>query len=187
MKKLTDEELMWTVQKGEPLLQTPIFDVEKRREESATGISGDYYVINATEWVTIIPVYKGEFVLVRQFRHGLGKITSEFPGGMCDVGEDPVKSAYRELEEETGFKTGKMTVLGVCSPNPAIFSNSITVCLAEDLTPTNELHLDEDEVLTYETRPIDEVIDSFCEGEYTNAFMGTALALYMRHIKNKDQ
>lgn len=187
MKKLTDEELMWTAQKGEPLLKTPIFDVEKRREESATGISGDYYVINATEWVTIIPVYKGEFVLVRQFRHGLGKITSEFPGGMCDVGEDPVKSAYRELEEETGFKTGKMTVLGVCSPNPAIFSNSITVCLAEDLTPTNELHLDEDEVLTYETRPIDEVIDSFCEGEYTNAFMGTALALYMRHIKNKDQ
>jgi len=187
MKKLTDEELMWTAQKGEPLLQTPIFDVEKRREESATGISGDYYVINATEWVTIIPVYKGEFVLVRQFRHGLGKITAEFPGGMCDVGEDPVKSAYRELEEETGFKTGKMTVLGVCSPNPAIFSNSITVCLAEDLTPTNELHLDEDEVLTYETRPIDEVIDSFCEGEYTNAFMGTALALYMRHIKNKDQ
>ena len=187
MKKLTDEELMWTAQKGEPLLQTPIFDVEKRREESTTGISGDYYVINATEWVTIIPVYKGEFVLVRQFRHGLGNITAEFPGGMCDVGEDPVKSAYRELEEETGFKTGKMTVLGVCSPNPAIFSNSITVCLAEDLTPTNELHLDEDEVLTYETRPIDEVIDSFCEGEYTNAFMGTALALYMRHIKNKDQ
>ena len=143
---MTDEELMWSVKGSEQILHTPIFDVEKRREESATGISGDYMVINATEWVTIIPVYKGNFVLVRQYRHGLGKITAEFPGGMCDEGEDPVESAYRELEEETGFKTGKMTVLGVFSPNPAIFSNSITVCLAEDLTPTNELHLDADEV-----------------------------------------
>ena len=206
---MTDEELMWSVKKSEQILHTPIFDVEKRNEESATGINGDYMVINATEWVTIIPIYQGNFVLVRQtiipiyqgnfvlvrqYRHGLGKITAEFPGGMCDEGEDPVESAYRELEEETGFKTGKMTVLGVCSPNPAIFSNSITVCLAEDLTPTNELHLDDDEVLMYETVPIDEVlmyetvpidevINSFCKGEYVNAFMGTALALYLRHIQ----
>ena len=183
---MSDEELMWSVKKSEKILDTPIFEVEKRSEESATGIKGDYVVINATEWVTIIPVYQGNFVLVRQFRHGLGKITAEFPGGMCDVGENPVESAYRELEEETGFKTGKMTVLGVCSPNPAIFSNSITVCLAEDLTPTNVQHLDHDEVLTYETVPIDEVINSFCEGEYTNAFMGTALALYLRHLRNTD-
>ena len=106
---------------------------------------------------------------------------------MCDEGEDPVESAYRELEDETGFKTGKMTVLGVCSPNPAIFSNSITVCLAEDLTPTNELHLDDDEVLMYEMVPIDEVINSFCKGEYVNAFMGTALALYMRHEQAENR
>ena len=182
---MTDKELMWSVKDTKPLLHTPIFDVEQRKEDSATGISGDYYVINSPEWVTIIPVYKGNFELVRQFRHGLGSITSEFPGGLCDEGEDPVESAYRELEEETGFKTGKMTVLGVCSPNPAIFSNSITVCLAADLTPTNVQHLDDDEVLTYETVPIDEVINSFCSGEYTNAFMGTALALYMRHVNEK--
>ena len=183
---MTDQELMWSVKGKETILHTPIMDVEKRNEESETGIKGDYYVINSNEWVTIIPVYKDQFVLVRQYRHGLGSITSEFPGGLCDEGEDPVESAYRELEEETGFKAGKMTVLGVCSPNPAIFSNSITVCLAEDLTPTNVQHLDADEVLTYETVPIDEVIDSFCKGEYTNAYMGTALALYLRKLLRKE-
>ena len=52
------------------------------------------------------------------------------------------------------------------------------------MTPTNELHLDDDEVLMYETVPIDEVIDSFCKGEYVNAFMGTALALYLRHVRD---
>ena len=76
---MTNEELMWNVKNSEQILHTPIFDVEKRREESATGISGDYMVINATEWVTIIPVYQGNFVLVRQFRHGLGKSPQSFP------------------------------------------------------------------------------------------------------------
>jgi len=182
---MTDNELMWSNLGGENILSTPIFDVEKRKEVSDSGIKGDYYVINAGKWVSIIPVYKGEFVLVRQFRHGLGGITEEFPGGMCDEGEDPLESAYRELEEETGFKAGKMTVLGTCSPNPAIFSNEITFCLAEDLTPTNVLHLDADEVLMYETKPIEEVIGSFCKGEYTNAFMGTALALFMRETERR--
>lgn len=181
---MNDLDLMWKTLGTETILETPIFSVEKKKEESATGIKGDYFAINSCEWVSIIPVYKGEFILVRQFRHAYSGITAEFPGGMCDEGENPLESAARELEEETGFKAGKLTMLGSCSPNPALFSNTINVVLAEELTPTNELHLDDDEILTYTSAPIQEVIDSFCSGEYTNAFMGTALALYMRHVQS---
>lgn len=181
-----DNELMWKTESSETILNTIIFDVEKRKEVAASGISGDYFAINSTEWVSIIPVYKGQFILVRQYRHASGTITAEFPGGMCDRGEDPIESGRRELLEETGFTAGKLTLLGKCSPNPALFSNNIYFVLAEDLTPTNELHLDEDEILTGTLVPVDEVINSFCSGEYTNAFMGTALALYMRHINQSE-
>ena len=177
---MKDEELMWEVDGKEMLLHTPIYDVEKRLEHSATGIKGEYVVINAVEWVSIVAVYRDNFVLVRQYRHGYENITAEFPGGMCDEGEDPIEGAVRELEEETGFKAGKVTLLGKCNPNPALFSNEITFILAEDLTQTNIQHLDSDEVLDFTLAPIDEVINSFCQGEYVNAFMGTALALYMR-------
>ena len=179
---MNDSELMWTLKDERELLHTAVFDVTERNEESATGINGKYVVMNAPKWVTVIPVIGDDFVMVRQFRHGLGAITTEFPGGVADDDdEDVIKTATRELEEETGFKAGKVTVLGTCNPNPALFSNTFTVCLAEELTETNEQHLDEDEVLTYVRIPKQKVIDSFCTGEFVHAFMGTALALYMRH------
>lgn len=184
---MNDNELMWATLNEKMLLSTPVFDVMERNERSETGIAGRYIAMNAPKWVTIIPVIDDDFVLVRQYRHGLGAITSEFPGGVADNAEEEViVTAARELEEETGFRAGKLTILGTCNPNPALFTNTFTVCLAEELEQTNEQHLDDDEVLTYKRVPKDEVIDSFCKGEYVHAFMGTALALYMRHEMNNN-
>lgn len=181
---MSDSELMWTLKDERELLHTAVFDVTERTEESANGLNGKYVVMNAPKWVTVIPVIDDDFVMVRQFRHGLGAITTEFPGGVADDDdEDVITTATRELEEETGFRAGKVTILGTCNPNPALFSNTFTVCLAEELTATNEQHLDEDEVLTYVRIPKQKVIESFCTGEYVHAFMGTALALYMRHTQ----
>ena len=157
-------------------------------ELDKSGRRVHHSIIRFCGTASILAITKeGKILLEKQYRTPIDRWIYEIPAGKIDKGEDPTHCIIRELEEETGFKTGKMTVLGVCSPNPAIFSNSITVCLAEDLTPTNELHLDDDEVLMYETVPIDEVIDSFCKGEYVNAFMGTALALYMRHVQSEKQ
>lgn len=184
---MNDNELMWTTNGEKLLLHTPVFDVMERNEESMTGIKGKYVAMNAPKWVTVIPVIDDDFVMVRQYRHGLGAITTEFPGGVADNDEEEVSViAARELEEETGFVAGKITVLGTCNPNPALFTNTFTVCLAEDLRGTDEQHLDDDEVLTYVRIPKQTVIDSFCTGEYVHAFMGTALALYMRHLTKKE-
>ncbi len=180
---MTDRELIWNIQKETTLLSTPILDVRSRTEKTETGICGDYVVLHAPSWVTVIPVHGDRFVMVRQWRHGAGYITTEFPGGLAEPGEAPDIGAARELLEETGFRAGKMTVLGSCNPNPALFDNTLTVCLAEELEQTGELHPDDDEVLTYTEIPIADVIDGFCSGEYSNAFLGTALLLYLRHKK----
>ena len=63
------------------------------------------------------------------------------------------------------------------------FGNTITFVLAEDLTPTNELHTDEDEYLEPVELPVDEVIASFGSGEFCNSFVGTGIALYLRHTR----
>ena len=178
---MDDEKLLWKVNAVTPLLHTPVFDVEARDSEAPNGVSGRYVAVTAPNWVVTVAVDGDDFILVRQYRHGLGSITTEFPGGVKDEGETPEECSARELEEETGYRAGKITVLGTCSPNPALFANRFTVCLAEDLTPTHRQHLDEDEVLSFLRVPIREVIDGFCTGEYMHAFMGTALALYLRH------
>ena len=186
MKK-NDKELIWKTTETRPLLHTRVFDVIGQTEVSAAGQRGDFVAIHAPDWVVVVPVYRGNFVLVRQWRHGAGCLTTEFPAGVAEPGETPEQTAARELREETGFIAGKVTLLGSCCANPALFSNRTHICLAEDLTPTGELHPDEDELLDALPVPIDEVIAAFGTGEYVHAYMGTALAFYLRREAKKQR
>ena len=63
------------------------------------------------EWVrhpgaaAVLPLLPdGNVILVRQYRHPIGKVTLEVPAGKLDAeGEDPLHCARRELSEETGY------------------------------------------------------------------------------------
>lgn len=179
---MKDELLKWSMSGSIQLLHTPVFSVNAQKETSATGIEGEYVAMTAPDWVVIVAVLNGSFVMVRQWRHGEDRLTTEFPGGVLNENEDPAAAAERELLEETGFKAGKLTHLGSCSPNPALFKNHFHCYLAEELEETGEQHLDSDELLNYMLCPISDVIASFGSGEYSHAFTGTALAFYLRYI-----
>ena len=177
---MRDEELIWSVRETRTLLHTPVFDVLAQEERAPAGPEGSYIAMTAPDWVMVVPVLGEDFLLVRQWRHAARRLTTEFPGGVLDGDEDPAEAAARELLEETGFRAGKLTKLGSCSPNPALFANTFHCYLAEELIPTGAQHLDDDELLRYERRPIREVVAAFGSPEYSHALMGTALAFYMR-------
>ena len=174
------DDLIWKTTEKEQILHTPVFDVYLQKEETASGMKGDYVGIAAPDWVVVIPVHEEKFVLVRQWRHGEDNLTLEFPGGVMDPKEEAKVTALRELEEETGYRAGKMTFLGRVSSNTALFKNHFSVFLAEDLVQTGQQHLDDDELLRFEEIPIEEVIKRYGDHELTHAYMGTALAFYFR-------
>lgn len=178
---MNERQLEWEILGRRQLLHTPVYDVIAQDERAATGIEGTYIAIDAPDWVMTVPVWQGKFVLVRQWRHSAQCLTTEFPGGVRDKDEDPEQTATRELLEETGFRAGKLTRLGVVSPNPALFQNRFYVFLAEELEPTGTQALDPDELLNCELRPIGDVLSAFGSPEFSHALMGTALALWLLH------
>lgn len=77
-------------------------------------------------------------ILVEQYRVPLGKVCIELPAGLIGdhddvVGEDPTVAAARELEEETGYRAGRMEVLGEFFSSPGMVSERFTLVAAHDL------------------------------------------------------
>lgn len=136
-----------------------IFKVrEDLTQNSETGVRAKFFVIENPDWVNIIALTKDEqVILIKQYRQGSEEITLEIPGGMIDDGEDPIKCAERELQEETGYTPAKMIYLGKSRPNPAIQSNWIYHFFAKDCEKTENVKFDEHENIITSTVPFAEI------------------------------
>ncbi len=80
----------------------------------------------------------GHVILVEQFRVPLGRNCIELPAGLIgdhdDVaGEDDTAAAARELEEETGYRAGRLETLGEFWSSPGMLSESYTLIKAHEL------------------------------------------------------
>ena len=86
-------------------------------------------------------------ILVKQHRYPHGYVL-EIPAGTLEKGEKPEKCAFRELEEETGYKAKKMTPLVTFYPSIGYNTEIIHCFLASNLKKISDLKLDEDEILS---------------------------------------
>ena len=88
-----------------------------------------------------------KIILVKQHRYPHGYVL-EIPAGTLEKKEDPLKCAYRELEEETGYKAKKMTHLISYYPSIGYNTEIIHCYLATGLRKVSDLSLDDDEILS---------------------------------------
>src|SRR5262245_33394675 len=87
-----------------------------------------------------------EVLLIRQYRHATGKELLEIPAGTLNPGENPRDCALRELEEETGYRAGKMIERARFFTTPGFTTEFMYLYEATELTKTR-INPDEDEVI----------------------------------------
>ncbi len=97
--------------------------------------------------VAIVPfVDRNHILMVQQYRRAIRQELLELPAGTLEPDEDPLVCAHRELEEETGYKSSKISSLGAFFAAPGFCSEKMVLYLAEDLS-LGKMNLDEDEFL----------------------------------------
>jgi len=158
-------------------LKTKKFSFEINRVQLPNGHEGEYGQIifpNAALAVPITP--NNKIVLLRQYRFAVSRYLLEFPAGTLEIGETPINSIKREIQEETGFKAEKWDALGSLVNAPGYSDEVIHLFLARNLSKLKsevQGDLDEDiKVLILSPNELDNLIS--CGDEILDAKTVTA-------------
>ena len=116
-------------------------------------------------------------ILVKQHRYPHGFVL-EIPAGTLEKGEKPIKCAFRELEEETGYKAKKMTPLITFYPSIGYNTEVIHCFLASNLKKISDLQLDEDEILSVVKVDLNKLIKMIQNGKIKDSKTICAVLAY---------
>lgn len=103
-------------------------------------------------------------LLVKQYRIAAERVMLEIPAGTLRAGEPPLMCAERELQEETGYRPGKLESIGGMFVAPGYTTEFIHLFLATDLTESR-LNMDDDEFIEVERVPLAEALAMIERGE----------------------
>jgi len=163
-----------------------VVDLSVDRVKMPNGKTTELEVIRHPGAAAMVPLADSdEVLLVRQYRYATGGWLLEVPAGKLDRGEDPEACAVRELEEEVGMKPAKVIPLGWIWTTPGFTDEKIWLYLCRDLRPAQQ-DLQDDEVLTVESRSLEEAIEMVRQGEICDSKSICALLQADAYLRAED-
>jgi ADP-ribose pyrophosphatase len=159
----------WQVLQTETVFeQRPWLCVERQVVRLANGqVIPDYLLTPSRDYSMIVArTDADEILLVRQYKHGLGRLVLDFPAGYLNTpDEDPLACAQRELREETGYAAGQWTALGHFAMDSNRATSGAYLFAARGLTRVAEPQLDDTEALHALARPARDIPALLAAGE----------------------
>lgn len=172
----------WTVLGSEYLSKEPWFTVRRDHVKLPNGNEiSNYYVYEYPDWVCTLAITKEKkYLLVQQYRHGLGQTSLELCAGVCEKEDpSPLVSAQRELLEETGYGNGKWEEIMITSANPGTHTNQTYCFLATDVEKISEQNLEPSEDITVYLLTLEELKKLLLNDEIKQSMHAAVIWKYM--------
>ena len=168
--------MSWETLLSEKKADFPLFKVFKDKVRLPNELKLDYYRIEKTPAVFILPIISDKIVLTKQYRYPIKTMSLELPAGHIKSNETPEECAKRELKEETGFSAKKIKKLLSYHPSTEYSNQIYHIFIAKDLekgTTNREKY----ELIEIEILKTDIVIEKIINGEITDG--RTIIAMFL--------
>ena len=176
----------WMCTDSRYLFQSRWYAVRQDALTSPEGEAITYTVVEHPGFVVIVPLLSdGRVVMERIYRYPLQRVNLECPSGGLD-GEAPEVAARRELEEETGYRAGRMIGLGKYAASSGISDEEFTIFLATDVSADGVLRREITEDIEIELIPLAELRAMVLRGEITDAPSALAILLASEALEADD-
>jgi len=180
--RLIERRVLWRGSVGAFGLETVQLPARGRADAHAGGRRVELAILRHPGAAAVVPFLDRErIVLLRQYRHAAGGTIWEVPAGKLDGDEDPALCAARELQEETGYRAGRIEPTGAILTTPGFTDEKIWLFSAFDLAPGESAHEDH-EVIRTEVVPLARALDMIEQGEIADGKTIAALFLAARRL-----
>lgn len=170
----------FSVTKSEIIFQGKVFDVKVDEiEYNGSGNKSFRQVAVHPGGAVVVPVKDdGKIILISQYRYPHNKVVLELPAGKLEKGEDPLFCATRELTEETGYSSKRISKLGKIFTTPGFCDEVLHIYLAKELTAGDHAREEGEEGMEIFELTLDEIDKKIKNGEIVDAKTISGIYMY---------
>jgi len=182
MKKFEEKTI-----KTKEIFDGRIISVQVDDVKLPDGNIGKREIVKHPGAVAIIAITDDDkIIFVHQYRKPLEKSILEIPAGRLEEGEKPERTAVRELEEETGYTTDKLTFVTSFYTSPGFANEIIHIYMTTSLKKLTEVVSgDEDEFIEIKKLTLDEAVQYVRENKIQDAKTSYAV-LYLQLLEKRN-
>lgn len=170
----------FSVTKTNIIFHGKVFDVKVDEiEYNGSGNKSFRQVAVHPGGAVVVPLKgDGKIVMITQYRYPHNEVLLELPAGKLEKGEDPFLCASRELTEETGYSSNKISKLGKIYTTPGFCDEVLHIYLAEDLIPGDHAREEGEEGMEMVELTLEEIEKKIKDGEIIDAKTICGVSMY---------